>query len=76
MGQECTTCKACTDQEEIKAETSIITKPIVTKSVDGIVNDKINKTTQKSTNHTVTTAQTNNPNQSPKIQKKNSKSKI
>ena len=67
MGQECTTCKVCTDQEEIKAETSINTKPVIAKSVDGLVNDKINKTTQKSTNHIATSAQTNKPNQSPKI---------
>ena len=71
MGQECSTCKTCTDQEEIRAETSISAKRIVT----GINKDKdkIHKTTQKSTNHTASTSQTNN--HSPKNQKKTQNSK-
>ena len=70
MGQECTTCKTCTDQEEIKAEQSISANHIVTKTANG-VKDKIHKTSQKSTNQTATTSQTNNNNtKSPQIQKK------
>ena len=70
MGQECTTCKTCTDQEEIKAEQSISANHIVTKTANGI-KDKIHKTSQKSTNQTATTSQTNNNNtKSPQIQKK------
>ena len=61
MGQECSTCKTCVDQEEIKAENSR-DNHIVTKT-DILTKDKILKTSQKSTNHTVTTAQTNNQNQ-------------
>ena len=70
MGQECTTCKTCTDQEEIKAEQSISANHIVTKTANG-AKDKIHKTSQKSTNQTATTSQTNNNNtKSPQIQKK------
>ena len=72
MGQECSTCKTCTDQEEIRAEQSISANHIVTKTANGIIKDKIHKTSQKSTNLTVTTSQTNNNNiiKTP-IQKKN-----
>ena len=69
MGHECSTCKTCTDQEEIRAEQSISANHIVTKTANGIIKDKINKTSQKSTNHTVTTSQTNNNIKTP-IQKK------
>ena len=62
MGQECNTCKTCADQEEIRAESSIANH-IVTKT-DNLNKDKILKTSQKSTNHTVTTSQSNNQNQS------------
>ena len=76
MGQECSTCKSCTDQEEIRAESSISANPILPKTVDAIINDKINKTSQKATNHTVTTAQTNNnPIQTLQSQKKSENKK-
>ena len=75
MGQDCSTCKSCTDQEEIRAESSITAKPILQKAADGIINDKIHKTSQKATNHTVTTAQTNNPIQTPQTQKKSQNKK-
>ena len=72
MGQECSTCKTCNDQEEIRAEQSISANHIVTKTANGIIKDKINKTSQKSTNLTVTTSQTNNNNNiKTPIQKKN-----
>ena len=62
MGQECSNCKTCTDQEEIRAEQSISANHIVTKTINGINKDKINRTSQKSTNLTVTTSQTINNN--------------
>ena len=62
MGQECNACKTCADQEEIRAESSIANH-IVTKT-DNLNKDKILKTSQKSTNHTATTSQTNNRNKS------------
>ena len=62
MGQECSTCKTCNDQEEIRAEQSISANHIVTKTINGINKDKINRTSQKSTNLTVTTSQTINNN--------------
>ena len=43
MGQECSNCKTCTDQEEIRAEQSISANHIVTKTINGINKDKINK---------------------------------
>ena len=63
MGQECSTCKNCTDQEEIRAESSIIHNPMSIKTGKEVLKEKIHKTTQKSTNQTVTTAQTNKPSQ-------------
>ena len=72
MGQECTTCKTCTDQEEIRAEQSISANHIVSKTANNLIKDKINKTSQKSTNLTsVTTSQTNNNKIKTPIQKKN-----
>ena len=67
MGQECGACKACEDQEEIKAEPSI-TNQIITKT--DLNKDKILKTSQKSTNHTSTTAQTDNQKHLSSSQKK------
>ena len=75
MGQECSTCRTCADQEEIRAETSISAKRIETRTGINKEKDKILKTTQKSTNHTASTAQTNNQTQSPNIQKKTQISK-
>ena len=77
MGQECTTCKTCTDQEEILAKQSIEAIHIVTKTLNDTIKDKINisnkrnKTSQKSTNFTVNTFRTNNYNIKTPIQKKN-----
>ena len=54
MGEECSTCRMCSDQEEIKAETTMINNPIITnKNEKGIVEERINKTSQKSTYHTM-----------------------
>ena len=75
MGQECSTCRTCADQEEIRAETSISAKRIETRTGINKEKDKILKTTQKSTNHTASTAQTNNQTQSPNIHKKTQISK-
>ena len=73
MGQECSTCKTCADQEEIRAEQSISSNHIIKKNANGIIKDKSNKTSQKPTNLTVTTSQTNNiKSKSPQTQKKNS----
>ena len=63
MGQECSNCRTCTDQEEIRAESSISANPILAKAGKELLIEKIHKTTQKSTNHTATTAQTNKPTQ-------------
>ena len=30
MGEECSTCRICTDQEEIRAESTIENNPIIT----------------------------------------------
>ena len=30
MGEECSTCRICTDQEEIRAESTIGNNPIIT----------------------------------------------
>ena len=71
MGQECSTCKTCNDQEEIRAEQSISANHIVAKTANNQIKDKINKTSQKSTNLTsVTTSQTNNNKIKTPIQKK------
>ena len=60
MGQECSNCRSCADQEdEIRAQSSISGNQIITKKIKEY--EKIHKTTQKSTNQTVTTAQTNKP---------------
>ena len=75
MGQECSTCRTCADQEEIRAQTSISAKRIETRTGINKEKDKILKTTQKSTNHTASTAQTNNQTQSPNIHKKTQISK-
>ena len=41
----------CSDQDEIKAETTMINNPIImNKNEKGIVEERINKTSQKSTN--------------------------
>ena len=61
MGQECSNCKNCTDQDEICAEPSITAKAILTNTGKTILKETIHKTTQKSTNQTVTSAQTNIP---------------
>ena len=54
MGEECSTCRMCSDQEEIKAETTMINNPIITnKNEKGIVEERNNKTSQKSTYHTM-----------------------
>ena len=63
MGQECSNCRTCTDQEEIRAESSISANPVLSKTGKELLIEKIHKTTQKSTNHTVTTSQTNKPTQ-------------
>ena len=58
MGEECSTCKMCSDQDEIKAETTMINNPIImNKNEKGIVEERINKTSQKSTNHTMNSFQ-------------------
>ena len=62
MGKKGNICKACVDQEEIRAESGVANH-IVTKT-DNLNKDKILKTSQKSTNHTATTSQTNNRNKS------------
>ena len=61
MGQECSNCKNCTDQDEICAEPSITAKAILTNTGKAISKETIHKTTQKSTSQTVTSAQTNIP---------------
>ena len=54
MGEECSTCKMCSDQDEIKAETTMINNPIImNKNEKGIVEERNNKTSQKSTYHTM-----------------------
>ena len=77
MGEECSACKRCSDQEEIKAETSFTTKPIETKNANSLIKGKTHKTSQKSTNQTITTIQSNNLIQTPKKsrQKKDNKFK-
>ena len=53
MGEECSTCKRCSDQDEIRAETSITANPLIAKDANSIIKDKSHKTSQKSTNHTI-----------------------
>ena len=60
MGEECSTCKRCSDQDEIRAETSITANPILTKDANSLVKDKSLKTSQKSTNHTIISSISNN----------------
>jgi len=60
MGEECSTCKRCSDQDEIRAEASITANPLITKDANSIIKDKSHKTSQKSTNHTIISSQSNN----------------
>ena len=63
MGEECSTCRMCSDQDEIRAETTMINKPIIkNKNEKGIIEDRTHKTSQKSTNHTVNSSKTNEDN--------------
>ena len=63
MGEECSTCRICSDQDEIRAETTMINKPIIkNKNEKGIMEDRTHKTSQKSTNHTVNSSKTNEDN--------------
>ena len=63
MGEECSTCRMCSDQDEIRAETTMINKPIIkNKNEKGIMEDRTHKTSQKSTNHTVNSFKTNEDN--------------
>ena len=63
MGEECSTCRICSDQDEIRAETTMINKPIIkNKNEKGIIEDRTHKTSQKSTNHTVNSSKTNEDN--------------
>ena len=68
MGEECSTCRLCSDQEEIRADTTMINKPIIkNKNGKGIIENRTQKTSQKSTNHTVNSSQTNEENNNNKI---------
>ena len=68
MGEECSTCRMCSDQDEIRAETTMINKPIIkNKNEKGIMEDRTHKTSQKSTNHTVNSSKTNEDNNTNKI---------
>ena len=69
MGEECSTCRLCSDQEEIRADTTMINKPIIkNKNGKGIIEKRTQKTSQKSTNHTVNSSQTNEENNNNKIE--------
>ena len=69
MGEECSTCRLCSDQEEIRADTTMINKPIIkNKNGKGIIENRTQKTSQKSTNHTVNSSQTNEENNNNKIE--------
>jgi len=69
MGEECSTCRLCSDEEEIRADTTMINKPIIkNKNEKGIKEDRTHKTSQKSTNHTVNSSQTNEENNNNKIE--------
>ena len=64
MGQDCSSCKICGDQEEIRAESSISSNNIISKNEYGSSKDKNHKTIQKLTNtNTATTSQTYYQNQ-------------
>ena len=61
MGEECSTCRICTDQEEIRAESTIGNNPIITnKNGKDILNERSHKTSQKSTYHTVKSNKSSN----------------
>ena len=64
MGEECSTCRICSDKDEIRTDTSIINNNIIIKNKNekGIMKEKSHKTSQKSTNQTVTSLQSNNNN--------------
>ena len=64
MGEECSTCRICSDKDEIRTDTTIIKndKIIKNKNEKGIMKEKSHKTSQKSTNQTVTSLQSNNNN--------------
>ena len=69
MGEECSTCRLCSDEEEIRADTTMINKPIIkNKNGKGIIENRTQKTSQKSTNHTVNSSQTNEENNNNKIE--------
>ena len=58
MGEECSTCRMCSDQEEIRAESTLNNNPIIkNKNEKGISKEKSHKTSQKSTNHTMNSFQ-------------------
>ena len=60
MGEECSTCRICSDQDEIRADTTMNNNPIIkNKNKKGILKEKSHKTSQKSTNHTVISIQSN-----------------
>ena len=60
MGEECSTCRICSDQDEIRADTTMNNNPIIkNKNEKGISKEKSHKTSQKSTNHTVISIQSN-----------------
>ena len=65
MGEECSTCRICSDKDEIRTDTTTIIKNdkiIKNKNEKGIMKEKSHKTSQKSTNQTVTSLQSNNNN--------------
>ena len=54
MREECSTCWICTDQEKIRAESTIGNNPIITnKNEKDILNERSHKIWQKSTYHSV-----------------------
>ena len=60
MGEECSTCKICSDQDEIRAESTMINKPIIkNKNEKGKMEERIHKTSQKSTNNTMNSYNSN-----------------
>ena len=76
MGEECSTCKRCSDQEEIRAETSITANPKIAKNANSIVKDKSHKTSQKSTNNTIISNKSNNLIHQTPLKKKKKKKKF
>ena len=64
MGEECSSCKLCSEQDEIRAEpTSMINNiPLTNKTNQEINKHQSLKTSQKSTNQTVTSQISNNDN--------------